>query len=174
MDYKNAESLIKPLEIDISSSPDGIYVRRNIQEVETDDGIKYSYQEAFITKDEYETYSKELIVNQLNGEDNTKEYEAYKTNLNTGVLYTNGYYYKPIWADLYAEKVNKIMNMINHYSALGGDTTSLESITVNIYDITASPENAVAMTPKELIELWLFLLTKQEEFFNEYKKSLSA
>lgn len=173
MQYKNVESLVMPLEIDLSSSENGIYVRRNIKAIETDDGTKYTYQEAFMSKDEYETYSKDLLVGQINEEDNTSEYEAYKTKLDTGVLYKNGKLYKPKWAGLYAKKANEIKDMLELYTQLGGDASAISTLTINIYDITGLPENAVAMTAKEIIELWLFLLTKQEEFFNEYKQSLN-
>ena len=173
MQYKNVESCKMPLEIDLSSSEDGIYVRRNIKAIETDEGIKYTYQEAFMSKDEYATYSKDLLVGQINEEDNTAEYEAYKHKLDTGFMYKNGKKYKPKWASIYSKKASEIKNMLELYTQLGGDSSSIATLTINVYDETALPENAVAMTAKEIIELWLFLLTKQEEFFNEYKQSLN-
>ncbi len=59
--YKKAESLIKPSETDSISSPDGIFIRKNIEAVEakTEDGlkiVKYVYDEAFLTTDEYEAF----------------------------------------------------------------------------------------------------------------------
>lgn len=59
--YKKAESLIMPSGTDSTSSPDGIFIRKNIKtaEVETEDGekiVKYTYDEAFLTVDEYEAY----------------------------------------------------------------------------------------------------------------------
>ncbi len=173
VDYRTVESLVKPSDIDLTSSSDGIYVRRNVQEISTDDGTKYQYEEAFMSQNEYETYSKDLLVGQINDEDNTAEYEAYKEKLDTGVLYTNGKYYKPKWASIYSQKATEIKNMLELYSQLGGDTSAISSLTINVYDVTALPENAVAMTAKEIIELWLFLLTKQETLFNEYKQSLN-
>lgn len=172
MQYKNVESLEMPSEIDKTSSPDGIYVRRNIKKVETENGFKYCYQEAFLSFDEYESYSKELLANHINGEDNTKEYEEYKKKLDTGVLYSNGKYYKPKWADLYNKKVNEIMQMLTNYEKVGGKINSMYSIKVLITDATNKAENFVFMTVKEIIELWFFLLQKQEEFYNEYKESL--
>jgi len=112
------------------------------------------------------------LANHINGEDNTKEYEEYKKKLDTGVLYSNGKYYKPKWADLYNKKVNEIMQMLTNYEKVGGKINSMYSIKVLITDATNKAENFVFMTVKEIIELWFFLLQKQEEFYNEYKESL--
>lgn len=172
--YRTVESLEMPSEIDKTSSPDGIYVRRNIVEIINDDGSKkYQYQEAFLNLDEYESYSRQLLINKINGEDNTKEYEAYKEKLNTGVLYSNGKYYKPIWAELYNKKVNEIMQMLVNYEKVGGNTESMLETKILITDATNKAENFVLMNVKEIIELWFFLLKKQEQFFNEYKQSLN-
>lgn len=174
INYKNVESLEKPSEIDLTSSADGVYVRRNIKEIVLEEGgKKYYYEEALISQNDYETLSKDLLVGQINDEDNTAEYEAYKTKLDTGVLYKNGKKYKPKWASIYSEKATEIKNMLELYTQLGGDSSAITTLTINVYDVTAMPENAVAMTAKEIIELWLFLLTKQEEIFNEYKQSLN-
>lgn len=174
MNYKNVESLEKPLEIDKTSSADGIYIRRNIKEIINEDGLKkYQYQELFLSHEEYELYSRELLVKQINGEDNTKEYEAYKQKLDTGVLYTNGKYYKPIWADIYNKKVNEIMQMLSNYEKVGGETDGMYQIKVLITDATNKAENFVLMNVKEIIELWFFLLQQQELLFQEYKNSLN-
>lgn len=179
VDYKIVESSVMPLEIDVTSSPGGIYIRRNIEKITTTDEneneiLKYRYQEAYLTKSEYEKYSKDLLVGQINDEDNTAEYEAYKKKLDTGVLYKNGKYYKPKWTDIYYKKVAEIMTMLEAYTKFGGDVAQISNLTVNIFDVTALEENAEAMTAKEIIELWLFLTLKQEELFNEYKASLNA
>ena len=55
--YKIAQSNKRPLEIDITSSNDGVYVRRDIKEVEIEleDGEilkRFEYQEAFLSKSE--------------------------------------------------------------------------------------------------------------------------
>lgn len=176
--YKTVESKLKPLEIDITSSPNSVYIRRNIKEVVTVDDsgneiTKFVYQEACLNKSEYESYSEDLLVGKFNGEDNTEEYQAYKEKLNTGVLYSNGKYYKPVWADLYNKKVNEIMGMISNYEKLGGDVGGFYNTKILITDATNKAENFVFMTAKEVIELWFFLLGKQEEYFNEYKQSLN-
>lgn len=172
INYILAESLEIPSEIDLTSSPDGIYVRRNINKIITDEQkVKYQYEEAFISKNEYESYSKELLVNKINNEDNSAEYEEYKKKLDTGVMYKNGKCYKPKWASIYSQKATEIKNMLDLYTQLGGDASAIATLTINVYDVTGLPKNAVPMTAKEIIELWLFLLMKQEELFNEYKKS---
>lgn len=173
MEYKNVESLKMPSEIDLTSSPDGIYVRRNIKKVVTDDIEKYRYQESFMSKDEYEAYSKKLFINEINGEDNTAEFEAYKKKLDTGVIYKNGKYYKPKWIDLYSSIMKDFKDTIELYEKVGGDVSPLLSLTTNIYDVTGLSENATAMTIKEIIELWLYLYQRKEQFFNEYKQSLN-
>lgn len=61
LDYKAAESLEKPLEVDSTSSPSGVYVRQNItatiyKDSDGADKTKYCYEEAFLTSSEYEQY----------------------------------------------------------------------------------------------------------------------
>lgn len=190
INYKTVESLEKPSDIDLTSSSDGVYVRRNIKEIVLDDGIKkYYYEEALISQNEYETYSKDVLVGQIKDEDNTAEYEEYKTKLNTGVLYKNGKKYKPKWTKVYFEKAQEIMTMLQMRQAMialqaqslneeqetsaDEQLPDISTLKINIYDETAAPENAVQMTPFEISNLWWFLMLKQEEFFNEYKASLN-
>ena len=190
INYKTVESLEKPSDIDLTSSSDGVYVRRNIKEIVLDDGIKkYYYEEALISQNEYETYSKDVLVGQIKDEDNTAEYEEYKTKLNTGVLYNNGKKYKPKWTKVYFEKAQEIMTMLQMRQAMialqaqslneeqetsaDEQLPDISTLKINIYDETAAPENAVQMTPFEISNLWWFLMLKQEEFFNEYKASLN-
>lgn len=158
MNYKNVESMVKPSQIDKTSSPDGVYIRRNIKESQTEDGTKYTYQEAFLSVNEYEKYSQELLVKEINGEENSEEYETYKEKLNTPIQYpTNGFYYKPKWAEsVYAGLIQK-----------GSMLPSL--FPLKIWDSTEKEENAVEMTIAELTALAIFLANKQEEFFEEYK-----
>ena len=63
--------------------------------------------------------------------------------------------------------------MLNAYKELGSDISIIAGLKINVYDITATVENAEEMNIKEIIELWLFLIKKQEQFFNEYKQSLN-
>ncbi len=64
MNYKISKSLIKPEPIDMSSSNKNIYLRRNIKEKQKTDKIfsntftYYEYEEAKLTKQEYQEYLK--------------------------------------------------------------------------------------------------------------------
>lgn len=67
LNWKKAESLLKPIEIDSKSSIDGVYIRKNINgEIRQDEqGQEYTvfcYDEVFLTRAEYERY---LLVNEL-------------------------------------------------------------------------------------------------------------
>ena len=82
--YKKAESLIKPSEIDTTSTPDGIFIRKNIEAVESENEngetvIKYQYDEALLTVDEYETYKtaqyKEVVSEAVNSVNLRREAE---------------------------------------------------------------------------------------------------
>lgn len=72
INFKRAESLVNPSEIDTTSSPDGIFIRKNVKAVEVESEnaesiIKYVYDEAFLTPDEYELYKTskyEMVVNE--------------------------------------------------------------------------------------------------------------
>lgn len=69
--YKQAESLERPSEIDTTSSTDGIFIRKNITAVDAlrDSGesyLKYVYDEAFLTPDEYELYKTESYKEAVN------------------------------------------------------------------------------------------------------------
>lgn len=62
MDFKYAESKERPLEEDSKSCPFGAYIRKDIQEVhytnqEGQDTIKFVYQEAFVSMEEYNAYT---------------------------------------------------------------------------------------------------------------------
>lgn len=175
--YKKVQSATKPTEIDITSSPSGIYVRRNIKEQvkETETGeivVYYEYQEAFLTPNEYEKYSKELLIGEINGDENSAEFEIYKNKLDLPVEYINGKTYKPKWIPLYSGILDEFATKIELYEKAGGEITQIMALKTAIYDATGKPENAVMMTIKEIIELWLFLYQKKEQYFAEYKASL--
>lgn len=161
LNYKISESNEKPLEIDVTSSSSGVYIRRNIKELEREEGgSKYfQYEEAFITKSEYEQVSKDLLIGQINGEENSAAYERYKNKLDTPIEYpTNGFTYKPKWAEnIYAGLIEK-----------GKLLPTLFPLT--IYDSTEKAERAQSMSMEDLVALSVFLAQKQEEFFAEYKR----
>lgn len=175
LNYKIVESNDRPLEIDVTSSSETVYIRRNIKELEREDGSKYfQYQEAEITKSEYEQASNDLLVGEINGEDNTAEYEEYKEKLNTPVQYTNGHYYKPKWISLYSPIIDEFAIKIQLYEKAGGDAAPILAIRTPIYDVTGKAANAVLMSVKEVIDLWLFLYQIKEQYFAEYKKAVAG
>lgn len=52
LNWKKSESLVKPLEVDCTLSDSGVYYRKNIEEVETDEGsVKYIYDEVVLSND---------------------------------------------------------------------------------------------------------------------------
>ena len=60
--YYKAHSTERPLEVDTTSSKNGVYLRKNIQEIqqETQEGgteTIYEYDEAYLTNSEYAAYS---------------------------------------------------------------------------------------------------------------------
>lgn len=175
IEFYISESTIKPLEVDVNSSPHGVYVRRNIKEIEKNDGtddekIKvYRYQEAFLTKSEYEQYSREILVGQIDGESNSEEYERYKKKLDTGVLYTNGFKYKPKYIDDYKKIMSDIKTAVDLIKDMGGEAKEILSQKFAIYDETGKSENMVMMSGIEVINLYFFLYAKKEQYFAEYK-----
>lgn len=54
--WKKSESNIRPVEIDEISSGTKVFLRKNIEEKETEDGIKFIYDELEITKDDYSIF----------------------------------------------------------------------------------------------------------------------
>ena len=57
--YKSSSS-VKPELIDTTSSKKVVYIRQNIIEMQKDDAVFYEYDEAKLTKTEYQEYLKEL------------------------------------------------------------------------------------------------------------------
>ena len=161
LNWKISESTVKPEAVDKKLSPYGVYIRKFIQEVpETEDSPKkYTYQEAFLSIEEYSQYElMQIISEQVLGEDSSDAYLIYKQQLNTPVIYeVNGHYYKPKWAaEIYEELVNR------------GEKFA-ELFPLTIWDATELQENAVKMSLEELRALTVFLGQLQEQYFNEYK-----
>lgn len=160
LNWRNSESFNKPEAIDSTSSPNGVYVRRFITEVTTEDGeTKYTYKEAFLTQEEYNQYQlMNTIAEQVLKEDTSDACVAYKAQLDTPVLYeVNGHYYKPKWAaDIYESLVSK-----------GEKFPDMFPIT--IWDATEEAKNAVEMTIEELRALTTFLGKVQEKYYYAYK-----
>ena len=68
MNYVKSESTIKPESIDTTSSKTTVYIRQNIveniktDEVSGEETVFYEYEEAKLTKAEYQEYLKELEI----------------------------------------------------------------------------------------------------------------
>lgn len=58
--FKKSQSSVKPTLIDTTSSKKVVYIRQNIAEVQKDNIVFYEYDEAKLTKSEYQEYLKEL------------------------------------------------------------------------------------------------------------------
>ena len=58
--FKKSQSSVKPELIDTTSSKKAGYIRQNIVETAIDDTTYYEYDEAKLTKAEYQEYLKEL------------------------------------------------------------------------------------------------------------------
>lgn len=76
--FKKSQSSVKPEIIDTTSSKKAVYIRQNIVEMQKDDTTFYEYDEAKLTKTEYQEYLKELeatdtlkIVENLKAENQT-------------------------------------------------------------------------------------------------------
>lgn len=167
INYVQSASKDKPTKIDVSSSKSGVYVRRNIKF--NDEKELWTYEEAFMSFDEWEEYEMEILAKVLNEEDDSAEFEEYAKKLRTGVEYTNGKFYKPIWHKIYSEIIDEFEPKINLFVLLGGDISEFTSIKTPVYDITGKRENAEIMSILEAIKLWKFLYLKKEEFYTEYK-----
>lgn len=172
--YKKAQSNVKPDLIDNTSCPGCVYIRRDLQQkTRTDNNEQeltyWEYSEAFVTANEYETLKNQLIADTINDNVNTEAFDEYENKLNTGVLYTNGFKYKPKYINDYKKIMSDIETAVNLIKMLGGDPSTVASQTFAVYDETGKVENMVEMTGLEVIQLYLFLYSKKEQYFAEYK-----
>ena len=76
--FYKSQSSVKPELLDTTSSKKNVYIRQNIIEVQKDDTTFYEYDEAKLSKTEYQDYLKELettdtleIVENLKAENQT-------------------------------------------------------------------------------------------------------
>ena len=58
--FKKSQSTVKPELVDTTSSKKVVYIRQNIVETVVDEKTFYEYDEAKLTKAEYQEYLKEL------------------------------------------------------------------------------------------------------------------
>lgn len=167
----------KPLEIDVTSSPNGVYVRRDFKEIEKQEDFSeekttvkgWEYQEAFLSFDEWELYKNTLISNEINSNENSTAFDNYQKKLSTGVEYINGHKYKPKYINDYKNIMSDIKNATDLIKDLGGDASQILTQKFAIYDETGLVENMVMMSGLEVIDLYFFLYAKKEQYFAEYK-----
>ena len=62
LEFYKSSSSVKPELIDTTSSKKVVYIRQNIIEKQMDDAVFYEYEEAKLTKAEYQEYLKELEI----------------------------------------------------------------------------------------------------------------
>lgn len=165
MEYRQSESLNKPVAFDTKSSKVGIYVRFCVEEKERkdNDGIVtkyYSYIECYMTNAEWEQYK---LAKQIQGETIDIPTMEYDYKMQQPVEYPvseggNGFTYRPIWAEkVYASKIATL-------------TAFPELLPIAIYDTTDKEERMQKMTLEQLKALTLFLGNIQLEYFAEKKK----
>ena len=91
LNYVKSKSSIKPELIDTTSSKTSVYIRQNIVEVEktneSDDTptIFYEYDEAKLTKQEYQEYLKELEIIDIQKQRADIDYIALMSGIDLGV-----------------------------------------------------------------------------------------
>ena len=61
MEWKQAESKQSPALVDATSCPGKVYVRKDIREESRDEGTMFTYLEALMTPEEYQSYSGQKI-----------------------------------------------------------------------------------------------------------------
>lgn len=172
--YKIAQSAEKPLLIDITSSPNCVYIRRDLRQIQEpgeNDEIRsyWRYNEATLTQNEYEDYKNTLISNEINSNENSTAFDNYQKKLSTGVEYINGHKYKPKYINDYKNIMSDIKNATDLIKDLGGDASRILTQKFAIYDETGLVENMVMMSGLEVIDLYFFLYAKKEQYFAEYK-----
>lgn len=172
--YKIAQSAEKPLLIDITSSPNCVYIRRDLKQIQEpgENGeirSYWRYNEATLTQNEYEDYKNTLISNEINSNENSTAFDNYQKKLSTGVEYINGHKYKPKYINDYKNIMSDIKNATDLIKDLGGDASQILTQKFAIYDETGLVENMVMMSGLEVIDLYFFLYAKKEQYFAEYK-----
>lgn len=61
MEWKQVESKQSPALVDATSCPGKVYVRKDIREESRDEGTMFTYLEALMTPEEYQSYSGQRI-----------------------------------------------------------------------------------------------------------------
>ncbi|MBE7708894.1 MAG: hypothetical protein E7Z93_00430 [Cyanobacteria bacterium SIG32] len=174
--WKKVESAVKPENIDKNSSPNGVYVRRDIQEVatideENNEKTKYTYLESFMTKDEYANYCIENnIINTLLDKDDSPEGQQYESSLEKPVQYVNGFFYKPNYIKKYKEIMDDILIALQIKTLLGEDISEILNKKFDVFDATGLPENKQTLSVSEIVNLYLSLYVTKENLYSIYKE----
>ena len=74
LNFIKSQSAIKPELIETTSSKKNVYIRQNITETQIEDSIFYEYEEAKLSKEEYQKY-----VEEINCETTLKSIETLKS-----------------------------------------------------------------------------------------------
>lgn len=87
VNYVKSQSSVKPDLIDSTSSKKYVYLRKNITEIQQldNESIFYEYQEAKLTKKEYEQYLKELSIIDIQQQRADIDYIALMTGIDLEV-----------------------------------------------------------------------------------------
>ena len=86
LNYRKSQSSVYPELIDTTSSKKCVYLRKNVVEVQSEDlngeiYTTYEYDEAKLTKEEYEQYLKELSVLDIQQQRADIDYILFMTGL---------------------------------------------------------------------------------------------
>lgn len=86
LNYRKSQSSVYPELIDTTSSKKCVYLRKNVVEVQSEDMngeiyTTYEYDEAKLTKEEYEQYLKELSVLDIQQQRADIDYILFMTGL---------------------------------------------------------------------------------------------
>lgn len=86
LNYRKSESSVYPELIDTTSSKKCVYLRKNVVEMQSEDMngeiyTTYEYEEAKLTKEEYEQYLKELSVLDIQQQRADIDYILFMTGL---------------------------------------------------------------------------------------------
>ena len=90
LNYIKSQSSVYPTLIDTTSSKKYVYLRQNVVEKQTEETdeethIYYEYDEAKLTKEEYEQYLKELSIIDIQQQRADIDYIALMTGVDLGV-----------------------------------------------------------------------------------------
>ena len=157
--FKRAEKINdKPERVE--KALNGWYIRKSFKSEAVVDlqneeikNIKYSYDEAFLTDDEYNIF---LIGQEISGENyNSDAYLNYKAALDKPVIYPeNGNKYKPLWVKNAQGEDGVYIDFLQK-----GEMFPELIYPIAIWDATENPEKIVAWI-KRLLRLLLVILVK--------------